>query len=80
MWALAEVRGTCSGGSKRQISMGSDFEHVEPSRPMKTHVQVKECSTGHEISGTFNVVNVVRHFLEMQKVKIMSDGSGNSLQ
>ena len=47
VWALAEVRGTCSGGSKWQVPTGSDSEHVEPSRPMQTHVQVKECQTAH---------------------------------
>ena len=39
VWALVEVRGTCSGGSKRQIPSGRDSEDVEPSRSMKTHVK-----------------------------------------
>ena len=43
--ALAEAR-TCSGGSKWQVPTGSDSEHVEPSRPMQTHVQVKAMSDG----------------------------------
>ena len=34
----AEVRGTCSGGSKWQVRSGGDSKYVEPSRPMKTHV------------------------------------------
>ena len=38
VWALAEVRGTCSGGSKCQVRSGRDSEHVEPSRCMQTHV------------------------------------------
>ena len=38
VWALVEVRGTCSGGSKWQVRSGRDSEHVEPSRPMQTHV------------------------------------------
>ena len=46
VWALTEVRGTCSGGSKWQVPTGSDSEHVEPSRPMQTHVQVKIMSDG----------------------------------
>ena len=32
VWALAEVRGTCSGGPKWQVPSGNDSEHVEPSR------------------------------------------------
>ena len=44
VWALAEVRGTCSGGSKWQVRSGRDSEHVEPSRCMQTHVQVKRVS------------------------------------
>ena len=46
VWALAEVRGMCSGGSKWQVPTGSDSEHVEPSRPMQIHVQVKRTSDG----------------------------------
>ena len=63
VWALAEVRGTCSGDSKWQVPTGRDSEHVEPSRPLQTHVQVKECPTAHVISGMLNVINVVRHYL-----------------
>ena len=44
--ALVEVRGTCSGGSKWQLRSGRDSEHVELSRPKKTHVQ-EECPTAH---------------------------------
>ena len=44
VWALAEVRGTCSGGSKWQLRSGRDYQHVESSRPMQTHVQVKRMS------------------------------------
>ena len=44
VWALAEVRGTCSGGSKWEIRSGRDSEHVDPSRCMQTHVQVKRMS------------------------------------
>ena len=32
VWALAEVRGACPGGSKRQVRLERDSEHVEPSR------------------------------------------------
>ena len=46
VWALAEVRGTCSGGSKWQVPMGRDSKHVEPSRPLQTHVQIKRMSKG----------------------------------
>ena len=42
--ALVEVYDTCSGGSKWQVFTGSDSEHVEPSRPMQTHVQVRRTS------------------------------------
>ena len=61
VWGLAEVRGTCSGGSKSQVTTGRHSEHVEPSRPMQTHVQVqRKCPTAHVISRILNVVNVVR--------------------
>ena len=46
VWALAEVRGTCSRGSKSQVTTGRHSEHVEPSRPVQTHVQVKTMSDG----------------------------------
>ena len=36
VWALAEVRGTSSGGAKWYVCSGRDSEHVEPSRPMQT--------------------------------------------
>ena len=64
VWALAEVRGTCSGGSKSQVPSGRHSEHVEPSRPLKTHVQVKKMSGGYNvISGILNVINVIRPYL-----------------
>ena len=44
VWALAEVRGTCSGGSKSHVRSGRDSEYVEPSRPLQTHVQVERMS------------------------------------
>ena len=44
--ALAVVRGTCSRGSKSQVTTGKHSEHVEPSRPMQTHVHVKKMSDG----------------------------------
>ena len=47
VWALAEVRGTCSWGSKWQVPTGSDSEHVGPSRPMKPTYRLKECPTAH---------------------------------
>ena len=37
-WAPAEVRGACSGGRKWHVRSGKHSEHVEPSRPMQTHV------------------------------------------
>ena len=40
VWALTEVRGTCSGVSKSQVTTGRHSEHVEPSRPIQTEVQV----------------------------------------
>ena len=42
VWALAEVRGTCSEGSKSQVTTGRHSEHVEPPRPIQTHKQVKK--------------------------------------
>ena len=44
VWALAEVRGTCSGGSKSHVPSGRHSEDVEPSRPLETHGQVKRMS------------------------------------
>ena len=38
VWALAEVRGTCSGGWRWHVRSRRHSEHVEPSRPMPTHV------------------------------------------
>ena len=62
--ALAEVRGTCSGGSKSPARSGRDSEHVEPSRPPQTHVQVKRMSdVSCDIFGILNVINVVRQYL-----------------
>ena len=42
--ALAEVRGICSGCSKWHLCSGRDSEHVEPSGPLQTYVQVKRTS------------------------------------
>ena len=52
--------------------------------------KIKECPTAHVISGILNVVNVVRHFLVMERlkesptahvqVKIMSGGSQYSAE
>ena len=78
--ALAEVRGTCSGGSKWQVPTERGSEHVEPSRLMQTHVQVKknvrrlmyrskECPTAYVISWILNVVNIVRHYFVMERLK-----------
>ena len=44
VWALADVRGTCSGGSKSQVSKRRHSEHVRPSRPLQTHVQARTMS------------------------------------
>ena len=44
--ALPEVRDTCSMGSKWQVPTGRHSNHVEPSRPMQTHVQVKKMPDG----------------------------------
>ena len=46
VWALAKVCGTCSGGSKSQVPSGRHSEHVESSRSLQTHVQVKRMSDG----------------------------------
>ena len=69
VWALAEVRGTCSGGSKSQVTTGRHSERVKPSRPMQTHVQVlNKCPTAHVISRILNVVNVCQTLLGDGKV------------
>ena len=49
VWTLAEVRGTCSGGSKSHVTTGRHSEHIEPFRPMQTHVQVKKSPTAHHL-------------------------------
>ena len=64
---LAEVRGQCSGGSKSHVTTGRHSEHVDPSRPIQTHVQVKKCLTANVISRILNVVNVVRQYLVMER-------------
>ena len=46
VWALAVIRGTFSGGSKSQVTTGRHSEHVEPSRPVQTHKQIKKVSDG----------------------------------
>ena len=63
VWALRNFRGTCSGGSKSHVPTGRHSEPVGPSRPLQTHVQVKECPTAHVISRILNVINVVCHYL-----------------
>ena len=42
VWALAEVRGTCSGGSKSHVTTRSHTDYVKPSRPMQSYVQVRK--------------------------------------
>ena len=83
VWAPAEVRCTCSGGSKWHVRSGRRSKHVEPSRPMQTHTYVvhytlltvknntwyifinrfKKCPMSHLISGIFDIINVVRHYI-----------------
>ena len=46
VWALADIRGTCSGGSKSQVPTGRHSEHVGPSKPLQTHVRPKGMSDG----------------------------------
>ena len=46
VWALADIRGTGSGGSKSHVPTGRRSEHVGPSRPLQTHVRVKRMSDG----------------------------------
>ena len=65
--APAEVRGTCSGGSKSQVTTGRHSDHVELSRPMQTHVQVLKCPIAYVLSRILDVVNVVRHYLVMER-------------
>ena len=66
VWPLSEVRGRCSEGSKSQVTTGKHSEHVEPSRPMQTHVQVKKNARRFIVlSRILNVVNIVRHYMVM---------------
>ena len=78
--APAEVRGTCSRGSKWQISAGSDSEHVEPSRPMQTYVQVKRMSDGACDFWDVEYRQCRQTLLGDGKVKIFSDGSCTGLK
>ena len=68
MWPLAEVRGTCSGGSKRQV-IGEGFRarraiqaHANPRTQYLLHLTLK-FPTSHLICGILNVINVVRHYM-----------------
>ena len=72
--ALAELRGTCSGGSKSDVPTGIDSEHIEPSRPMQTHVQVKRMSDGSCDIWDPECRQRRQTLLGDGKVKIMSDG------
>ena len=38
--ALADVRGMRSGDSKLHVPMGKHSDHVGPSSPLQTHIQV----------------------------------------
>ena len=79
VYLVAEVRGTCSGGSKSKVNTGRPSEHVEPSRSIQTHVQVNkmsdrscdiyflECHQCNKISNFLNVINVTRHYLVMER-------------
>ena len=60
-WALAEVRGSCSGSSESHVPSGRHSQHVQPSRCMQTHVlntlyinRLKKCPMSHLISGIMN--------------------------
>ena len=46
VWAMAEVRPTCSRGPKSQVPSGRHSEHVEPSSCLQTHVQATRTSDG----------------------------------
>ena len=54
-------------GLKSPEATGRHSEHVELSRPMQTHVQVKKCPMVHAISKILNVGKVVRHYLVMER-------------
>ena len=75
VWALAEIHGTCSGGSKWQVPTGSDSEHVEPSRSMQTHVQVKRMSDGSCDTWGLECRQCRQTLLGDGNVERMSDGS-----
>ena len=75
LWALAEVRGTCSGGSRWQVRSERDSEHVEPSRSKPTYLismvyfnlDEKKSPTVHVISMMLNFVNIARYYLVMDR-------------
>ena len=75
VWALAEVRGTYSGGSEWQIPTGSDSDHVEPSRPMQAHVQVRRLSDSPCDIWDLECCQCRQTLLGDGEVKRMPDGS-----
>ena len=46
VWALVEVRSTCSVGSMWQVPSGMHSDHVEPPRCMQTQEMIKRMSGG----------------------------------
>ena len=62
-----------------QVTPGRHSEHVESPRPMKTHVGVEKCPTAHVISRILNVVNVVRHYLVMERYSPFDHSQRNFL-
>ena len=72
VWALAEVRGTCSGGLKSRklaSTTARHSEHVQISRPMQTHAQVEEMSDGLRMS--FRILLTVSHWLPAHLVVVL---------
>ena len=67
VWALAEVRGTSSGGSK-WLRSGMDSDHGEAFRPLQAHVQVKRMP-----DGSCNIWNLECHQCR-QTILTLDDG------
>ena len=63
VWAMAEVRPTCSRGPKSQVPPGgipSTWSHPAACRPT---YRLHERPTAHVVYGILNVINVVGQFL-----------------
>ena len=67
VWALAEVRGTCSGGFQVPSPLEERFRARRAIQaPTNPRTALKECPITHVMFGILNVINVTRHYLVME--------------